>query len=200
MTFSIRRCKPTDTSDIARMMGDDAVYPGLLQTPYPSEERWRKIIEGNDAPGNSDLMLVAVSNDQVVASAGLHGAGPQIRRRHVVGLGISVAQSAQGQGIGAALMAALTDYADNWGHVLRIELTVYTDNLRAIKLYQRFGFEEEGVRRAYALRDGVFVDALGMARLHPKPPQLPAPLPATVCAYAATQAPTTAQAPSPANW
>jgi putative acetyltransferase len=59
--------------------------------------------------------------------------------------------------------------------VLRIELTVYTDNHRAIKLYQKFGFQEEGVRRAYALRDGVYVDALAMGRLHPKPPQLPVP-------------------------
>lgn len=172
MTFSIRRCKPTDVSDIARMMSEDSVYPSLLQTPYPSEERWRKIIEGNDAPGSSDLVLVAVSDDQVVASAGLNGVGPQIRRRHVAGLGISVARQAQGQGIGTALMTALTDYADKWGHLLRIELTVFTDNQEAIKLYKKFGFQEEGVRRAYALRDGMYVDALAMARLHPKPPQL----------------------------
>lgn len=172
MTFSIRRCKPTDTGDIVRMMSDDTVYPGLLQTPYPSEERWRKIIEGNDAPGNSDLVLVAVSDEQVIASAGLHSVGQQIRRRHVALLGISVATQAQGQGIGTALLAALTDYADNWGHLLRIELTVYTDNQKAIKLYKKFGFQEEGVRRAYALRNGLYVDALAMARLHPKPPQL----------------------------
>jgi putative acetyltransferase len=154
-------------------MADDAVYPSLLQTPYPSEERWRKMLEGHDAPGNADLTLVAVADDHVVASASLHGAGPNVRRRHVAGLGISVASQAQGQGIGAALMEALTDYADNWGHLLRIELTVYTDNLRAIKLYQKFGFREEGVQRAYALRDGAYVDVLAMARLHPKPPQLP---------------------------
>lgn len=51
-------------------------------------------------------------------------------------LGLSVARQAQLQGIGTALLAALTDYADNWGHVLRIELTVYTDNHQAIKLYR----------------------------------------------------------------
>lgn len=172
MNFSIRRCKPTDASDIVRLMSDDTIYPSLLQTPYPSEERWRKMIEGNEAPGNSDLVLVAVSDDQVIASAGLHGVGQQIRRRHVAGLGISVATQAQGQGIGTALLAALTDYADNWGHLLRIELTVYTDNQKAIELYKKFDFHEEGVRRAYALRNGLYVDALAMARLHPKPPQL----------------------------
>ena len=173
MAFTLRRSKPSDSADITRLMADDSVYPSLLQLPYPSEERWRKMLEGQDAPGNADLSLVAVTDDQVVASAGLYSAGPAIRRRHVAGLGISVAAPAQGQGIGAALMAALTDYADNWGHLLRIELTVYVDNLRAIALYQKFGFRQEGVKRAYALRDGAYVDVLAMARLHPKPPQLP---------------------------
>jgi putative acetyltransferase len=47
---------------------------------------------------------------------------------------------------------------------------VFTDNARAIALYQRFGFRVEGTYRAYALRDGVYADALAMARLHPNPP------------------------------
>ena len=57
--------------------------------------------------------------------------------------------------------------------VLRLELTVYVDNARAIALYRKFGFEVEGTHRAYALRDGAYVDALCMARLHPNPPTLP---------------------------
>jgi putative acetyltransferase len=51
-------------------------------------------------------------------------------------------------------------------------LTVYTDNAGAIALYRKFGFVDEGVHRAFALRDGVYVDALAMARLHPNPPRL----------------------------
>jgi putative acetyltransferase len=48
-------------------------------------------------------------------------------------------------------MQALCDYADRWLGLLRLELGVYTDNLRAQALYRRFGFVEEGVQRAYAL-------------------------------------------------
>ena len=87
--------------------------------------------------------------------------------------GISVASAAQGQGVGTALMAALCDYADNWVACLRIELTVYTDNEIAQRLYRNFGFELEGTFRGYSLRDGVYVDAHSMARLHPNPPALP---------------------------
>ena len=89
-----------------------------------------------------------------------------------MGLGISVTPTAQGQGVGTALMTALCDYADNWLALLRIELTVYTDNEVAQRLYRKFGFELEGTFRAYALRDGVYVDAHSMARLHPRPPQI----------------------------
>jgi L-phenylalanine/L-methionine N-acetyltransferase len=42
-------------------------------------------------------------------------------------------------------------------------LTVYTDNERAIRLYQRFGFKIEGTHRGYALKAGVYADALVMA-------------------------------------
>jgi putative acetyltransferase len=169
-TITVRRSTPDDAPAFLRIMGDPAVLGNLLQMPYPSESRWRQILTDNDAPGSAHLSLVAEIDGSVVGSAGLHPVGPQIRRRHVAMLGISVIPEAQGRGVGSALMQALCDYADRWGHVLRIELTVFTDNHRAIALYRRFGFEEEGVHRAYALRDGAYADVLAMARLHPCPP------------------------------
>lgn len=174
MNFSLRRCHLGDAPEMTRLMGESGVYANLLQTPHPSEEVWRKRLEAMATPGNPDLMLVAVAQDeQVLAQAGLHSVSQSVRRRHAAMLGIAVSSEAQGKGVGSALMQALLDYADNWAHLLRIELSVFTDNAKAIRLYRRFGFEEEGVMRAYALRDGVYADVLAMARLHPRPPQLP---------------------------
>ena len=56
--------------------------------------------------------------------------------------------------------------------MLRVELSVFTDNARAIALYQRCGFEIEGTLWAYALRDGRYADVLTMARLHPDPARI----------------------------
>ena len=144
---SIRRARPDDAAAIAALMDEPAVYANLMQMPYASEE-----------------------DGKVVGSAGMHAAGAALRRRHVVVIGLSVGAGAQRQGVGTALMQALCDYADRWMGVLRIELTVYVDNIAAIALYRKFGFREEGRHRGYALRDGRYVDALAMARLHPSPP------------------------------
>ncbi len=49
----------------------------------------------------------------------------------------------------------------------RVELTVFSDNEPALALYRKLGFEEEGLLRRYALRDGVFTDVYSMARFKP---------------------------------
>ncbi|MBA4177949.1 MAG: GNAT family N-acetyltransferase [Leptothrix sp. (in: Bacteria)] len=165
----VRRARPADAPDFVRMMGQPDVYRNLMQLPLSSEEVWRKRLEAQSDPHAADLHLVAELGGRVVGSAGLHPA-PQLRRRHVAMPGISVEPAAQGRGVGAAPMQALCDYADGWAQILRIELTVFTDNDRAIRLYDRFGFRHEGTHRAYALRDGVFADVHAMARLHPHPP------------------------------
>lgn len=169
----IRRSTPADASALVAMMSDPAVYPGTLQQPFGSEERWRKLLQDNETPGNTNLLLVAEEGAQMLGCAGLHPIGPNLRRRHVMSLGITVAGAAQGRGVGTRLMQELVRYADQWGQVLRIELTVFADNDRAIALYRRHGFVQEGLHRAYALRDGAYADVLSMARLHPNPPQLP---------------------------
>ena len=172
MSISIRKSSTQDAAAMARIMGDPAVYPGLMQMPYTDEETWRGRLAENAQSGKTDLLLVAEVGGEVVGSAGLHPVGPALRRRHALMLGISVLPAAQGRGVGSALMAALCDYADRWAGALRLELTVYCDNAVAIHLYRKFGFEIEGTFKGYAMRDGRFVDAYAMARFHPDPPRI----------------------------
>lgn len=172
MNLTLRRVKPADAAAIAEQFADPEVFGGTLQLPFASEELWAQRIAGMNppAPGSNELVLAACLDNQPVGLAGLHAVGPSVRRRHAMMLGITVAKAAQGQGVGNALMTALLDYADNWAQVLRIELTVYHDNQRAIRLYERHGFAPEGRLRAYAMRNGVYEDVLTMARLHPRQP------------------------------
>jgi L-phenylalanine/L-methionine N-acetyltransferase len=169
----IRRPRPDDAAAMVATMGDLEVLSGLLQLPYPTEATWRKRIE--DMPTGhttAELFLVAERGGVVVGNAGVMPMQP-VRRRHAAHLGMAVAREAQGQGVGSALMAAMVDWADRWAQLLRLELTVFTDNAPAIALYRKFGFEHEGTMRAFALRNGAYVDTFCMARLHPNPPRLP---------------------------
>jgi len=170
--ISVRRATPNDAASFARIMGDEEVFANLLQMPYADEDFWRTRLAESCAPGKPDLSLVAELDGEIVGTAGLHPVGPAQRRKHVMVLGISIAKHAHGKGVGTSLMRALIDYADRWAGVLRIELTMYPDNERAIALYRKFGFEHEGRHRAYALRDGHYTDTLTMARLHPKQPMV----------------------------
>ena len=174
-TLLIRRASAKDAAALTRHMGDPAVFGGLMQMPYPSEELWQARLSEGAAAIKADLMLVAERDGELIGHAGLCSPGAAPRRRHAMGLGISVAAAAQGQGVGTALMAALCDYADHWAGCLRLELTVYTDNEIAQRLYRNFGFELEGTFRGYALRDGAYADVHSMARLHPNPPVIARP-------------------------
>lgn len=174
MSITVRRAATRDAAAFARIMGDPAVYSGLMQMPYPDEEIWRTRLADHAVPDKIDLLLVAEMNGVVVGSSGLHPASAALRRRHALTLGVSVVLDAQGKGVGSALMGAMCEYADRWFGALRLELTVYSDNLVAIHLYRKFGFEIEGTFKGYAMRNGSYVDAHAMARFHPSPPTISA--------------------------
>lgn len=171
--WTLRRARPSDAPDFAEMMAEHGVFAPLLQLPYPDVDAWRQRLTDQAQPGKADLHLVAELDGRVVASGALFSVAPHVRRRHVLGLGMQVSRAWQGRGVGTALMQALCAYADDWTGALRLELTVYVDNAAAIALYRKFGFVEEGRHRGFALRDGEYVDALAMARLHPRPPAWP---------------------------
>lgn len=172
MSITIRRASPKDAAAYARFMSHPDVYASLMQLPFTDEEVWRTRLADTCTPGKTDLPLAAELHGEVVGSAGLHPVGVAMRRRHALTLGISVAPESQGRGVGSALMAAMCDYADNWVGALRMELTVYTDNERALALYRKFGFEIEGTFKGYAMRNGKYADAHAMARFHPDPPRI----------------------------
>lgn len=162
--LQIRHAEPDDYLAMHEIFSCPRVIAGTLQLPYPSRELWRKRLA--ETPEGFHI-LVAVAGDRVVGMMGLETFANKPRRRHAATFGMCVHDDWQGKGVGAALMRAGLDLADNWLNLTRLELEVYADNEAAIRLYERFGFEHEGTLRQHAFRDGQYVDSKVMARLRP---------------------------------
>jgi L-phenylalanine/L-methionine N-acetyltransferase len=169
-SVEIRSAEPEDAAAISALLGGVGTFEGTLQIPDSPIAARLDFLQRMDP---QSCRLVAVAGTSIVGVANLHIQQPSLRRSHVRGLGIAVAPEWQGRGIGRKLMIRLLDWADNWGAVLRVELWVHVDNEPAIALYRSLGFADEGRHKAYALKNGRYIDSISMARLHPNPPQLP---------------------------
>ena len=162
MNLEIRRVEPGDYQAVCAVHAQPNALRGTLQLPFPSEEMWKKRIEGY---GDETFALVACVDGEVVAMAGLNLFPKTPRRRHVGYVGLAVHDKWQSKGVGTALMRALIELADNWLNLSRLELTVFTDNEPALKLYKKLGFEIEGTHRKFAFREGEYADCYAMARV-----------------------------------
>ena len=161
--FTIRAAEPADYLAVHRILSGPLAQRNTLQLVYQSADVWKKRIE---QPPDGHYNLLVCAGDEVVGHLGLSTTA-RPRRRHAGQLGMAVRDDWQGRGAGSALMRAAIQMADNWLNLSRLELEVFADNRPAIRLYQKFGFEVEGTLKQFGLRDGVFEDALAMARLRP---------------------------------
>ena len=161
--IAIRPAEPTDASELVALAAAVGREPGdwLLATetwrPVADERRYLKAVRRHaDA-----AVFVAVDGDRIVGRLSL-ARDPHPASAHVADLGLMVAASHRRRGIGRTLLDTAVKWARMAG-VSKLELHVFPWNLPAIRLYEGFGFEREGLRRGHYLRDGVAVDAILMA-------------------------------------
>ncbi len=87
------------------------------------------------------------------------------RNAHIAYLGgVGIHPAYNGRGLGEKMLREVLDLAKQHG-VKRVELSVGTANERAIHLYKKVGFEEEGVLRkfTYLKSEGRFIDEMLMS-------------------------------------
>jgi ribosomal protein S18 acetylase RimI-like enzyme len=133
----------------------------LVLTEAPPMESSREFVLKNIAVRNPQL--VALAEGEVVGWC-------DVRREELPGyahsgtLGMGILPAFRDKGLGRRLMQATLEAAHVEGFV-RVELTVNADNFRAIALYEKFGFQREGLTRDSICIDGSFRDSLVMARI-----------------------------------
>ena len=160
--FQVRGFEMAHWSDAADLFLAPECCHGTLQLPYQSRDEVKRKLE-NPPPNMHRLLALLPDASRAVGLLALRR--HEGRRAHVGDIGMFVHPDFHGQGVGSALMQSAVELADRWLDLKRIELTVFVDNERAVRLYEKFDFVREGVLRGYAYRDGEYVDTLAMARL-----------------------------------
>lgn len=136
--------------DFARPAGDDPVVPltaEVLKKIFISEDRWNikfGVRRADDEPLIGFVALNVVSWPHRIGELGL-GIGDR---------------ASWGQGFGAEAASLAIDCGFRELNLHRIQLSVFSYNTRAIGLYEKLGFQREGVQRQSLRRDGIWHDSI----------------------------------------
>ncbi|MTH52108.1 GNAT family N-acetyltransferase [Bacillus mangrovi] len=159
-TAVIRPVKMEDAEGIIRAAAS-IVKSGI----YIQKEKVRTIQEEQDlikelqAKGH---MYAVVDLEGEVSGIARVLRGELKMKQHIGIFRTWLAETAQGQGIGKEVMA----YTLEWGkshHLLKICLTVFKSNEKAVKLYENYGFVIEGVQKDQVYLNGKYDDEIHMA-------------------------------------
>lgn len=164
MDIIIRDARIEDAPFLAQAEREIAKTPGFLVSA-PTElldERFRTTIE-KLSHHTDGKYLVAEYESKIVGHALLDPL-PLAAISHVASLTIVVHEGWQGKGIGRLLLQHLIDWAKTSSSVEKIELSVRASNTRAIALYKKMGFTEEGhLKKRIKVSANEYIDDILMA-------------------------------------
>jgi RimJ/RimL family protein N-acetyltransferase len=161
--FEIREAVPGDAPalvELAREVGSEP-EAWLISTRDwrgAGEERryLRSLRRSQDA-----AVFVAEVRGAIVGRLSV-GRDPHPASSHVADLGLMVAKGHRRRGVGRSLLQRAVEWAYGAG-VSKLELHVFPHNDPALRLYETFGFRQEGYRRGHYRRGDELVDAILMA-------------------------------------
>ncbi|NNU85215.1 GNAT family N-acetyltransferase [Geobacillus sp. BMUD] len=163
----VRTARPEDAERVVAFVKAVAAEASYLLTTasevtITSEQQKQWLQQMMDDPGK--LAIVAEQEGDIIGFLDFHNGNKQ-RTKHQGAFGMSVKNSFRGQGVGKALLATLLEWATEHPFIEKVCLEVAADNTNAIRLYQMFGFVEEGVKKnAAKIDDKTYWDLLLMAR------------------------------------
>jgi RimJ/RimL family protein N-acetyltransferase len=160
-----------ERDDIPTLLGWDQLwdtFPEISDQPYvpKSLEEVLKAYDGDEEssyrPGDSYVPFAIVVGEDLVGSCCLWGVDLHNRRTH---LGIGLGPEFRGKGYGTDAVRVILRYAFEHRGLHRVQLEVLTDNLAAVRTYEKTGFVEDGRMRESAWVRGAFVDEIYMSVL-----------------------------------
>ena len=165
MSVVIREARPEDAATLVALGSSVGREP---EAWLLNVDGWRSVGEERRylraLKRHPDAAVFVADDDGAIVARLSIARDPHSASRHVADLGLMVAASHRRQGIGRALLEQAVAWARDAG-IVKLELHVFPWNEPAIRLYEEFGFEREGLRRNHYRRGSEFVDAILMAYL-----------------------------------
>lgn len=142
MSITIEKATPSDAAEILEYLKQvggetDNLTFGAEGLPLTAEQEAAYIAKLENS--TDSIMLVAKDDGKIVGNASLSRM-PR-RMSHRGDIGITVLMSHWNKGIGGQLLSQIIDFAKQNSFAI-VELQVRSDNLRAIHLYEKYGFKK----------------------------------------------------------
>lgn len=149
--------EPEDEPLLRRFINEPANWRGLMHRGPVNSCREREWVESLGRDGKEYAFGIVVrEGDRLIGVTGLHKINPLSRS---ASFGINIGDRAfqnKGYGTEATLLCLRYGFAEL--NLNRIALSVFSNNPRAIRCYQKAGFVQEGCLRQAVFRNGHYED------------------------------------------
>lgn len=140
---------------------DNLTFSGSEFTLTIEEE---KVILNEYAEKDNHIYIVAIIDGKIVGQAHAYGSHKP-RLKHACEIGISTRKDHWGKGIATEVLTYLIDWAKANDVIRKVNLKANVSNTKAIALYERMGFQHEGLHKRDFYLHGEFTDAVTMGLL-----------------------------------
>ncbi len=140
---TLRPITMDDLPDCTRWAQDAEVMHHVIQTTKTPEEE-REWLEGILKSDQEKVFMILNENQKPIGTCGIHfnSTNPQLRDEEGLSLGLMIGEKTEwGKGYGSEVVRVLADVAHREYKANRIWLTVDAVHARAIRAYEKAGFQ-----------------------------------------------------------
>lgn len=164
--MKIRKCEINDADNMLKMLLEldkETEYMLFEADERPNDVNRVKAMINQSANGDN-LLLIATEEDDIIGFLSAQRGIPR-KIKHTAYIVVGIREKFRGKGIGKKLFLDLDLWAKE-NNISRLELTVMCPNSIAKQLYEKNGFEVEGIKRNSIFMNGKYIDEYYMSKIY----------------------------------
>ncbi|WP_132058305.1 GNAT family N-acetyltransferase [Halorussus amylolyticus] len=153
-SITLRTVEDEDVEFLRDAINDPDVREGLTTAKPINAEQEREYFEERIS-SDEDVHLLVCADGEATGSIGLYDIDHRMGHCEI---GLWLAAEYHGRGYGTEASRLVTDYAFRELRMHRVMARVLAHNDASRRIWEKLGFEQEGVHRDEAYHDGEYVD------------------------------------------